>query len=92
MLLTSLLLSATGLLPVEDWLVARPLSKSAATFTTEPDGTMLLSNGLASSALYRHVLHDCCASRRDLRTVCVTKADLRALRRAYGSHSRHHSK
>eukprot|EP01048_Picozoa_sp_COSAG05_P014592 COSAG05_NODE_1668_length_4309_cov_3.260570_6_plen_307_part_00 len=47
-LLLLLLPAAHSLLPSEDWLVARPASQSKATFATEPDGTMHLSNGLAS--------------------------------------------
>ena len=43
-----LLAASQALLPSEDWLVGRPLSQSRAAFTTEPDGTLLLSNGLVS--------------------------------------------
>eukprot|EP01045_Picozoa_sp_COSAG04_P010029 COSAG04_NODE_602_length_12195_cov_7.867560_2_plen_332_part_00 len=46
--------AAHALLPREDWLVGRPRSQSKAAFSTEPDGTMRLSNGLASRSFAVH--------------------------------------
>ena len=46
--------AARALLPREDWLVGRPRSQSKAAFSTEPDGTMRLSNGLASRSFAVH--------------------------------------
>ncbi len=39
---------ASALLQREDWLVSRPVALSKAVFSTQADGTMLLSNGLVS--------------------------------------------
>lgn len=45
-----------ALLQREDWLVSRPRSQSTAAFSTQPDGTMLLSNGLVSRRCARQSL------------------------------------
>ena len=49
LLLVALAAPTHALLPNEDWLVGRPISQSRATFSTDPaDGTMVLTNGLAT--------------------------------------------
>ena len=47
-LVAGLLLPACALLPLEDWLVSRPLSQSKASFRQASDGSYHLSNGLVS--------------------------------------------